>query len=117
MAGFDAIGTHERGLVGAVPARGADDLPNVRLWGIADVDRLDERTPTFAVRVDDQDPLKTATELARRGIYVWDGHYYAITVMERLGLLDSGGAVRIGFCHYHSADDVDRVLEALADLT
>ena len=78
--------------------------------------RLDERTPTFAVRVGDQDPLKTATELARRGIYVWDGHYYAITVMERLGLLDSGGAVRIGFCHYHSADDVDRVLEALADL-
>ena len=36
--------------------------------------------------------------------------------MERLGLLDSGGAVRIGFCHYHSDDDVDRVLEALADL-
>ncbi len=77
---------------------------------------LDERTPTFAVRLGDQDPLKTATELAQRGIYVWDGHYYAITVMERLGLLDSGGAVRIGFCHYHSADDVDRVLEALADL-
>ncbi len=85
-------------------------------WGIADEDRLDERTPTFAIRVGDQDPLKTATELARRGIYVWDGHYYAITVMERLGLLDTGGAVRIGFCHYHSMGDVDRVLEALADL-
>jgi cysteine desulfurase family protein (TIGR01976 family) len=116
VAGFDAIGTHERGLSERF-VRGVNDLPNVRLWGVADVDRLDERTPTFAVRVDDQDPLKTATELARRGIYVWDGHYYAITVMERLGLLDSGGAVRIGFCHYHSADDVDRVLDALADLT
>ena len=116
VAGFDAIGAHERGLSERF-LRGVNDLPNVRLWGMADVDRLDERTPTFAVRVDDQDPLKTATELARRGIYVWDGHYYAITVMERLGLLDSGGAVRIGFCHYHSADDVDRVLEALADLT
>ena len=116
VAGFDAIGTHERGLSGRF-LRGVNDLPNVRLWGVADVDRLDERTPTFAVRVNDQDPLKTATELARRGIYVWDGHYYAITVMERLGLLDSGGAVRIGFCHYHSADDVDRVLDALADLT
>jgi cysteine desulfurase family protein (TIGR01976 family) len=115
VAGFDAIGTHERGLSERF-VRGVNDLPNVRLWGVADVDRLDERTPTFAVRVDDQDPLKTATELARRGIYVWDGHYYAITVMERLGLLDSGGAVRIGFCHYHSADDVDRVLQALADL-
>ena len=116
VAGFDAIGTHERELSERF-LRGVNDLPNVRLWGVADVDRLDERTPTFAVRVDDQDPLKTATELARRGIYVWDGHYYAITVMERLGLLDSGGAVRIGFCHYHSADDVDRVLDALADLT
>jgi len=36
--------------------------------------------------------------------------------MERLGLLDSGGAVRIGFCHYHSTEDVDRVLGALAEL-
>jgi cysteine desulfurase family protein (TIGR01976 family) len=116
VAGFDAIGTHERGLSERF-IRGVREMPNLQLWGVADIDRLDERTPTFAVRVDDQDPLKTATELARRGIYVWDGHYYAITVMERLGLLDSGGAVRIGFCHYHSAEDVDRVLEALADLT
>ena len=115
VAGFDAIGAHERELAARF-LRGASGIPDLRLWGIADEDRLDERTPTFAVRLGDQDPVKTATELAQRGIYVWDGHYYAITVMERLGLLDSGGAVRIGFCHYHSADDVDRVLEALADL-
>lgn len=115
VAGFDAIGVHERELAARF-LRGVADLPSVRLWGIADERRLDERTPTFAIRVGDQDPLKTATELARRGIYVWDGHYYAITIMERLGLLDSGGAVRVGFCHYHSMDDVDRVLGALADL-
>ena len=54
--------------------------------------------------------------LAERGIYTWDGHYYAIEVFERLGLLDTGGAVRIGFCHYHTVDEVDRVLEALAEL-
>jgi cysteine desulfurase family protein (TIGR01976 family) len=115
VAGFGAIGVHERALAARF-LRGATGVPGLRLWGIADDDRHDERTPTFAVRLGDQDPVKTATDLARRGIYVWDGHYYAITVMERLGLLDSGGAVRIGFCHYHSADDVDRVLEALADL-
>ena len=115
VAGFGAIGTHERELAARF-LRGVAGIPEVRLWGVADGDRIHERTPTFAIRVDDQDPLKTATELARRGIYVWDGHYYAITVMERLGLLDTGGAVRIGFCHYHSAEDVDRVLEALADL-
>ncbi|MGZ5214094.1 MAG: cysteine desulfurase-like protein [Actinomycetota bacterium] len=115
VAGFGAIGAHERELAARF-LRGVADMPNIRLWGVAEEDRLDERTPTFAVRLGDQEPLKTATELARRGIYVWDGHYYAITVMERLGLLDSGGAVRIGFCHYHSTDDVDRVLEAFADL-
>ena len=115
VAGFEAIGAHERELTARF-LRGVADIASVRLWGIADENRPDERTPTFAVRVGEQDPLKTATELARRGIYVWDGHYYAITVMERLGLLDSGGAVRIGFCHYHSTDDVDRVLEALTDL-
>jgi cysteine desulfurase family protein (TIGR01976 family) len=112
---YEAIAVHERGLVARF-LDGLASLPTVRLFGIAHADRIDERTPTFAVRVGDQEPLHTATELGRRGIYVWDGHYYAITVMERLGLLETGGAVRIGFCHYHTADDVDRVLEALADL-
>ena len=115
VAGFDAIGDHER-VLSTRFLQGAAELPSLRLWGVADPERLQERTPTFAVRLGDQDPVKTASELARRGIYVWDGHYYAITVMERLGLLDSGGAVRIGFCHYHSTDDVDRVLGALAEI-
>ena len=68
------------------------------------------------MRVGDRHPRETAKALAERGIFVWDGHYYAIELYERLGLLESGGAVRIGFCHYHSAGEVDRVLEALADL-
>ncbi|HEX9299681.1 MAG TPA: hypothetical protein VF968_06085 [Actinomycetota bacterium] len=49
-------------------------------------------------------------------MFVWDGHYYAITLMERLGLQETGGAVRIGFCHYHTSNEVDRVLEALEEL-
>jgi cysteine desulfurase family protein (TIGR01976 family) len=114
-AAFGTIEEHERELAERF-LDGLEDLPHVRLWGIEHPSRLDERTPTFAVRVAEQEPLTTAAELARRGIYVWDGHYYAITVMERLGLLDTGGAVRIGFCHYHSTDEVDRVLEALAEL-
>ncbi len=115
-AAYAAIAAHERVLAVRFLA-GLASLPQVRLYGIADPSRSHERTPTFAVRVGDQEPLKTATELGRRGIYVWDGHYYAITIMERLGLLETGGAVRIGFCHYHTVDDVDRVLSALADLS
>jgi selenocysteine lyase/cysteine desulfurase len=89
----------------------------VRLWGIADRARADERTPTFAIRVGSQHPAETAKSMAARGIFVWDGDYYAREVMTRLDLLDTGGAVRIGLCHYHTSDDVERILDGLGDLS
>jgi cysteine desulfurase family protein (TIGR01976 family) len=96
---------------------GIRSIPDVRLYGIADAGRVHERTPTFAVRVGDQHPAETAKALSERGIFVWDGHYYALELMERLGLQETGGAVRIGFCHYNSPAEVDRVLEELAALS
>ncbi|HSL12063.1 MAG TPA: cysteine desulfurase-like protein [Actinomycetota bacterium] len=114
-AGFAEIEAHERVLT----TRFLDGLATIdaaRLSGIADPARVGERTPTFAIRLGDQHPLDTAAALADRGIHVWDGHYYAIELYDRLGLNDTGGAVRIGFCHYHTTDEVDRVLDALADL-
>jgi cysteine desulfurase family protein (TIGR01976 family) len=116
LAGYRAFAEHEDALAQRF-LKGLDRLQGVRLYGIGDVSRMNERTPTFALRAGSQHPLETAEELGRRGIFVWDGHYYAITLMERLGLLESGGAVRIGFCHYHTLEEVDRVLEALADVT
>jgi cysteine desulfurase family protein (TIGR01976 family) len=115
VAGFDRIVAHERELSTRFLA-GVAAMDGVRLFGIADPARIGERTPTFAVRVRDQHPIDTCRSLADRGIFTWDGHYYAIEVFDRLRLLASGGAVRIGFCHYHTVDEVDRVLEALADL-
>jgi cysteine desulfurase family protein (TIGR01976 family) len=114
-AAYDAITVHERGLADRFLA-GLDALSSVRLWGIADRERTAERTPTFAIRVGEEHPAETAKALAARGIYVWDGDYYAREIMVRLGLLETGGAVRIGFCHYHSTDEVDRVLDALGEL-
>jgi selenocysteine lyase/cysteine desulfurase len=115
MAGFDRIAAHERALSTRF-LEGIASIEGVRVIGIADPARVSERTPTFAVRVRDQHPIDTSRALADRGIFTWDGHYYAIEVFDRLGLLASGGAVRIGFCHYHTAEEVDRVLEALAEL-
>ncbi len=114
-AGFAAFERHER----ALAQRFLDGIARIaalRLIGIADPARTDERTPTFAIRLGAQHPLDTASALSERGIFVWDGHYYAIEVFDRLGLLETGGAVRIGFCHYHTLDEVDRVVQALADL-
>ena len=113
-AGYAAFEAHERTLARRF-LDGVAAFPHVRVYGITDPGRLDERTPTFAVRVGDEHPIDTCRRLAEHGIFTWDGHYYAIEVFARLGLLDSGGAVRIGFCHYHTAEDVDRTLEGLAE--
>jgi cysteine desulfurase family protein (TIGR01976 family) len=114
-ASYDAISAHE-GMLADRFLTGLATLPAVRLWGITDRDRTGERTPTFAIRIGDEHPAETAKALAARGISVWDGDYYAREIMVRLGLLETGGAVRVGFCHYHSADEVDRVLAALGEL-
>lgn len=114
-ASYDAIEAHERSLADRF-LEGIRELHHVRLWGIGDRARLAERTPTFAIRVGDEHPAETAKRLSARGIYVWHGDYYAREIMTRLGLLGSGGAVRVGFCHYHSREDVDRVLDSLADV-
>ncbi len=114
-AGMEAIRRYEHRISERF-LEGAARIPRARLWGIADRDRIDERTPTFALRVGDRHPAETAEALGERGIFVWDGHYYALALMERLGLQESGGAVRIGFCHYHTLGEVDRVLEELASL-
>ncbi len=115
-AAFAVFGEHERALAGRF-LEGLARIDGARLWGVGDLDRLDERTPTFALRLGGHHPAKTAAALGERGVFVWDGHYYAMELMQRLGILDDGGAVRIGFCHYHTSGEVDRVLEALADLT
>lgn len=112
VAAMQAVAEHEAGLSDAFldTATGLDD---VTVYGPAEQWRVSERTPTFAIRIDGASPLSVAKRLGERGVFVWDGNYYALEVMERLGLEDTGGAVRIGFCHYHSIEDVHRTLEAL----
>jgi cysteine desulfurase family protein (TIGR01976 family) len=105
--GWDAIRAHERSLgerfLAGLPER-------CQLFGRP---MMDERVPTFAFRVGGEPPRATAERLAERGIAVWDGDYYAVEGMERLGL-QPDGAVRAGFVHYNTAAEVDRLLEALA---
>jgi cysteine desulfurase family protein (TIGR01976 family) len=109
-AGFALIEQHETQLT----ARFLSGLPDrVQLYGI----RTPEgRTPTFCFNVDGRSPREVAELLGERELYVWDGDYYALEPMRALGLADSGGAVRAGFLHYTTEDEVDRLLEALADL-
>jgi cysteine desulfurase family protein (TIGR01976 family) len=106
--GWDAIVAHER----ALGQRFLEGLPeSCRLYGPA---TMDGRVPTFAFTVEGRSPREAAERLGKRGIAVWHGNYYAVEIMERLGLPE--GAVRAGIVHYNTADEVDRLLAELARL-
>jgi cysteine desulfurase family protein (TIGR01976 family) len=105
--GWDAIRAHEH----ALGQRFLDGLPErCTLYGL---DTMDDRVPTFAFRIEGMSPREVAERLAARDIAVWDGDYYALEAMTRLGLQPEG-AVRAGFVHYNTFEEVDRLLEALA---
>lgn len=88
-------------------------VPGLRVYGLTDSRRLDERVATFSFRLGDMHPEELAKRLAAENIYVWDGHYYALNVVERLGLYESGGMVRVGAAHYNTLDEVARLGEVL----
>jgi cysteine desulfurase family protein (TIGR01976 family) len=107
--GWDDIRTQERALgeqfLAGLPAP-------VTLYGLP---TMEGRVPTFAFTVDGHSPRSVAERLAEQDIAVWDGNYYAVEIVDRLGL-GAEGAVRVGFVHYNTADEVDRLLAALGDL-
>jgi cysteine desulfurase family protein (TIGR01976 family) len=115
VAAMRAIEGYER-VLGARFLAGLAGIPGLAVHGIADSERAAERTPTVAIRLDRWAPSTLAAELGRRGIYCWDGDFYATSLMEDLGLAASGGVVRLGLVHYNTAAEVDRVLEELAAL-
>jgi cysteine desulfurase family protein (TIGR01976 family) len=102
---WDAIQAQER----ALGQQFLDGLPqHCTLHGLP---TMDGRVPTFAFTIEGQRPWEIAGRLAEHDIAVWSGDYYAVEVMERLGLPD--GAVRVGFVHYNTPAEVDRLLAAL----
>lgn len=115
VAAMARIKAHEMSLSQRFLA-GATAVPGLCVYGVTDVEELEKRTPTFAVSLDGYTPQELAAHLGEEGIFVWHGHYYAVAVMERLGLLEEGGLVRIGFVHYNTAAEVDRLLATLTNL-
>jgi cysteine desulfurase family protein (TIGR01976 family) len=112
---MEAIKAYERGLSERLIA-GLLAIPGLTFYGISDPARFDMRTPTVAVRLAGRTPRELAEALGRRGIFCWDGNYYAINLTERLGVEADGGMLRIGLVHYNTAEEIDRLLEALNEL-
>lgn len=111
-AGMAAIRAYEMGLFGRL-VDGLAAIPGLRLWGIADRARFDERTPTAAVTIDGVPAQRASELLGERGIATWWGDFYATGLVERLGLAPDG-VLRVGLTHYNTAGEVDRLVGELA---
>jgi cysteine desulfurase family protein (TIGR01976 family) len=114
-AAYQAIHDHERALLEKMMA-GLKTIPHLKIYGITDPARYAERCPTLAIRIESHTPLELATKLGERGIFTWDGNYYALNLTEKLDVEKSGGFLRIGLAHYNTAEEVDRLLQALREI-
>jgi cysteine desulfurase family protein (TIGR01976 family) len=114
-AAYETIHQHERGLLERAIA-GLKKIRGLKIYGITDPARFDQRCATLAVRIEGHPPLELATKLGERGIFTWDGNYYALNLTEQLDVEKSGGFLRIGLVHYNTVEEVDRLLAALEEL-
>jgi cysteine desulfurase family protein (TIGR01976 family) len=109
---MQAIMDYERGLSAQLLA-GLREIKGLQVYGITNPQQLAWRVPTVACNIEGHSPRELAECLASEGIFAWDGNYYALGIMERLGLEEKGGALRLGMVHYNTLDEIDRVLECL----
>ena len=92
------------------------DLPDLVVHGVTDLGRLDARTPTFALRLRTGGRAELLSDhLVSRGVACGSGHFYAKWFSEQLGLEGTGGYTRLGFYHYHTTEDVDRVADIVRE--
>jgi cysteine desulfurase family protein (TIGR01976 family) len=112
LAAYRSTVAYERALVTKLIA-GLLAIPGLQFFGIADPQRFGERCSTVSFRLPKGTPTDAATFLGERGIFTWDGNFYALNLTERLGVEKGGGVLRVGLVHYNTAQEADRLLTVL----
>jgi cysteine desulfurase family protein (TIGR01976 family) len=115
LAAYDEIVKYERALCERL-IHGLREFPGLKVYGIIDSERFHRRCPTIALRIDGHSPLELATKLGERGLFTWDGNYYALNLTEQLDVEKEGGFLRIGLFHYNTVEEVDRLMAGLREI-
>jgi selenocysteine lyase/cysteine desulfurase len=113
-AAYRATVPYERTLLTKL-LEGLQSIPGLKIYGITDPKRFGERCSTLSLRIGEHHPTEIAKFLGDRGLFTWDGNFYAMNLSERLGVEQKGGVLRIGLVHYNTADEVERLLTALRE--
>jgi cysteine desulfurase family protein (TIGR01976 family) len=110
--GMRVLGEYEQQLSLAL-LQGLQSIPGLHLLGITDPQRLESRVATYSFTVQGSSPEQIATYLGQQRINVWNGNFYALEAIERLGLEASGGVVRVGLAHYNTLSEIDYLITCL----
>lgn len=114
VCGYKAIADHETALSERF-LKGISDIPGLTLYG-ANVDKISIRTPTFAVRMKNFSRAEYFSDyLVEKSVACGSGHFYAKYMPQVLGLESTGGYTRISFYHYHTLEEVDKVLDIIRE--
>jgi selenocysteine lyase/cysteine desulfurase len=114
-AAFDFLFDYEKALAQHL-IEGLQRLPRVRVQGVTNPAAMARRVPTVSFIVDGIAPARIAEDLARKNIFVWSGHNYAVEAARSLIIYDQGGAIRIGPVHYNTVSEIDKLLTSLEDI-
>jgi cysteine desulfurase family protein (TIGR01976 family) len=115
LQAFVAIQNYEKDLLETLMSE-LQRLPGIRIYGITDPARFDDRCPTLAIRSEKVPPRQLASQLGERGFFTWNGNFYAINLTERLGIEADGGLLRIGLAHYNTEEEIARLIDALKEI-
>ena len=115
QAAYRSTHQYETGILTRLIA-GLQTIPGMRIFGITDEKRFNERCATLSFRLGNHHPTKIAAFLGERGIFTWDGNFYALNLSERLGVEQLGGVLRVGLVHYNTVEEADRLLSGLTEL-
>jgi cysteine desulfurase family protein (TIGR01976 family) len=115
-AAYRTTVAHETQLIWRL-IEGLQTIPALKIYGITDPARRRERCSTLSFRIEGSHPNEIARFLGDRGIFTWDGNYYALNLSERLGVESKGGMLRIGLVQYNTMEEVERLLAALREFT
>jgi cysteine desulfurase family protein (TIGR01976 family) len=110
LASMAAAEAYELELFGVLHG-GLEAMGHVTTYG-----KAARRTATAYFTVAGRTPRQVAEHLAARKVNVWNGHNYAWELTGALAIRDAGSAVRAGLVHYNDRDEVDRLLEGVAEL-
>ncbi len=112
ITAMTAIQEYERQLSQELIA-GLLEIPGLSFYGITEPERFQERTPTVSIRIDGQTPHSIAKALGDKGIFTWNGNFYALGLTGKLGVETSGGLLRIGLVHYNTVEEIQQLLQIL----